>query len=38
MIQIFPVIEDRKLGYDGKGQIVINSYKDISDIPTMSIF
>ena len=26
-------LKTRKLGYDGKGQIVINSNKDISDIP-----
>ena len=32
--KFFPaILKTRKLGYDGKGQIVINSYKDISDIP-----
>ena len=32
--KFFPaILKTRKLGYDGKGQIVINSYKDVSDIP-----
>ena len=32
--KFFPaILKTRKLGYDGKGQIIINSYKDISDIP-----
>ncbi len=32
--KFFPaILKTRKLGYDGKGQIVINSKKDISDIP-----
>ncbi len=30
----FPaILKTRKLGYDGKGQMVINSYKDIPEIP-----
>ena len=34
--EFFPaILKTRKLGYDGKGQIVINSYKDISDIPCL---
>ena len=32
--KFFPaILKTRKLGYDGKGQIIINSNKDISDIP-----